>query len=63
MPSLFNKVLHIFFNGEISVLLNIAFSIPLTIILAVLSWHLIEKPVLKLKKIGVYFKSGKYGLI
>lgn len=42
-----------FFKGEISVLLNIAISLPVTILLAILSWHLIEKPALKLKNIKI----------
>jgi peptidoglycan/LPS O-acetylase OafA/YrhL len=43
-----------YFNGiEISVFMNIVVSLPITLIIAFFSWHLIEKPALNLKRIKV----------
>jgi peptidoglycan/LPS O-acetylase OafA/YrhL len=44
---------------EISILTNIVISLPITIILAFSSWHLIEKPALKLKHKRITYKLSK----
>lgn len=45
-----------FFNSKLSPWLNLAISLPITLALAFLSWHIIEKHAMKLKK---YFKNKK----
>jgi|GEM_PF-18675 len=47
-----------FFGGRMNALLNFFISFALTLLLAYISWHLIEKQFLKLKKIPILFKPG-----
>lgn len=48
-----------FIGKDISVITNITISLPITIVLAILSWHLIEKPVLKLKNKRIAYIFNK----
>lgn len=48
-----------YFGGEISVLTNIAISVPLTIFISFISWHMIEKPAMKLKNVKIIKRVNK----
>ena len=40
------------YGGSMNPYINMAWSYPVTIVLAIMSWHLVEKPCMRLKKYG-----------
>jgi peptidoglycan/LPS O-acetylase OafA/YrhL len=53
------QIVSYIFKTDITPVSNFLISLPITIVLAYSSWHLIEKPMLKMKKTSFIFISNK----